>query len=201
MCFFTLMRFAKDILEVSMIQHKGTNSIETIRLLLRRFEEQDARDMYSNWASDPEVCKYLSWGPHKDISVTRKRIIDWVRNYQYEDNYNWAIHLKGWNQVIGSISVEISNQSQLSCEVGYCIGKEYWNRGIMTEALLAVMHYLFYEVGYQHIRAKHDVLNIGSGRVMQKAGMQFEKMQYHTGIRRDGTYYDAAVYGKDIRDE
>jgi len=184
-----------------MIHHKGTNAIETVRLILRRFEERDAKDMYLNWASDPEVCKYLPWGPHKDIEASKKRVEGWIRNYDNDNTYNWAIFLKGRNKVIGSISVEISNETQQSCEVGYCIGREYWSRGIMTEALLAVMHYLFYEVGYQRIWAKHDVLNIASGKVMQKAGMQFEKIQYHYGVRRDGSYYDCAVYGKRITDE
>jgi ribosomal-protein-alanine N-acetyltransferase len=90
------------------MHHKGTNSIETIRLMLRRFAEQDTRDMFINWAGDPEVCKYLSWGPHKDISVTRKRINDWIRNYNNENTYIWAIYLKNRNMAIGSISVEIS---------------------------------------------------------------------------------------------
>jgi ribosomal-protein-alanine N-acetyltransferase len=71
----------------------------------------------------------------------------------------------------------------------------------MTEALLAVMHYLFYDVGYQKIQAKHDILNAASGKVMQKAGMRFEKMQYHMGVRRDGSIYDCAVYTKNIEDE
>jgi ribosomal-protein-alanine N-acetyltransferase len=157
--------------------------------------------MYQNWAGDPEVCRYLSWGPHRDISVTRKRIEDWVRNYQYENTYIWAIYLKTMKKLIGSISVEISNDSQETCEIGYCLSKEYWNRGIMTEALTAVMHYLFYEVGYKKIQAKHDILNTASGRVMQKAGMKFDKMQYHSGVRRDGSLYDCAVYVKKITDE
>jgi ribosomal-protein-alanine N-acetyltransferase len=60
---------------------------------------------------------------------------------------------------------------------------------------------LFYEIGYQYIQAKHDVDNIASGRVMQKAGMRFIKIQYHAGVRRDGTLYDCAVYGKRITDD
>lgn len=183
-----------------MIQHKGTNSIETVRLLLRRFEERDATDMFMNWASDLEVCKYLAWGPHRDITVTRRRIREWVSRYHNDNTYIWAIYLKSRQEVIGSISVEITNESEQSCEVGYCLEKDSWGRGIMTEALRAVLHYLFYEVGYQRILAKHDILNIASGIVMQKAGMQFEKMGYQVGVRRDGSYYDVAIYAKDRND-
>lgn len=183
------------------IKHKGTITIETIRLILRRFRIEDAADMFHNWSGDPKVCKYLSWGPHKDVETTLRRITSWVNNYQFNNFYVWAIELKGKNMPIGSISVEISNDKAKSCEVGYCLGADYWNRGIMTEALRAVMHFLFYEVGYRRIQAKHDVLNIGSGRVMEKAGMQFQKLEYKVGIRKDGTFYDCAVYVKDMEDD
>lgn len=184
-----------------LIHHLGTNSIETMRLLLRRFTIHDAEDMFYNWAGDPEVCKYLSWGPHSSVDISRKRIMNWLNNYVYPNSYVWAIELKGKGMVIGSISVEISNDSTKTCEVGYCIGREHWNRGIMTEALRAVMHYLYYEVGYVRIKAKHDVLNTASGKVMQNAGMQFDKIEPRVGIRKDGSYYDVAVYVKHITDD
>lgn len=183
-----------------LIHHQGTKTIETLRLYLRRFQLEDAQDMYQNWAKDPEVCRFLLWGPYKDAQVCRRRIMQWISNYEMDHSYVWAIKLKSADMVIGSISVEISNDLAFSCEVGYCIGKAYWNRGIMTEALLAVMHYLFYEVGYQNITAKHDVLNTASGRVMQKAGMHYVKQEYRVGVRRDGSYYDCAVYSKSITD-
>lgn len=184
-----------------MINHKGTNSIETTRLLLRRFEAGDASSMFDNWASDPLVCKFLSWGPHRDISVTRKRINDWLMNYEYDDTYNWAICIKSKNEALGSISVELFDDHEKYCEIGYCISREYWNYGLMTEALRAVMHYLFFDIGYEKIQAKHDVLNIASGRVMQKAGMKFEGILYHVSKRRDGSFCDVAVYSKKITEE
>jgi ribosomal-protein-alanine N-acetyltransferase len=186
---------------VSGLRHKGTQTIETIRLILRRFRLEDAEDMFRNWAGDPEVCRYLSWGPYKDSDAAVKRITNWVNNYIFDYTYVWAIELKGKNMAIGSISVELTNDAARSCEVGYCIGRPYWNRGIMTEALRAVMHFLFFEVGYQNIMAKHDVLNTASGMVMQKAGMKFLKIEYQVGVRRDGSYYDCAVYSKNIADD
>lgn len=184
-----------------LIRHLGTQSIETLRIKLRRFRIDDAKDMFYNWASDPEVCKYLSWGPHQDVEVSRRRINYWLNSYELMNSYVWAIVLKENNKVIGTISVEVTNDLDGSCEVGYCIGRAYWGRGIMTEALRTVMHFLFYEVGYQCIIAKHDTLNVASGRVMQKAGMHFVKYEHRVGIRRDGTYYDCAVYEKKITDE
>ena len=184
-----------------MINHMGTISIETLRLSLRRFNEYDAEDMYLNWASDPEVVKFLPWGPHQEISVTQRRIREWMARYEHINYYNWAICSKNTNTVIGSISVEIEDDSKQSCEIGYCLGRNYWSRGIMSEALRVVMHYLFYEVGYTRIMARHDVLNIASGRVMQKCGMKFDKIIYHASRRRDGSYCDCAVYSKDSRED
>lgn len=178
------------------LNHMGTESIETLRLQLRKFELSDASDMFNHWAGDAEVCKYLSWGPHPSEDISSKRIANWVNHYSYNNSYVWAIVWKNKGTVIGSISVEFSDDYTQSCEVGYCLGKAYWNRGIMTEALHAVMHYLFYEIGYREIKAKHDVLNLASGKVMQKAGMNFIKYEYRTGIRKDGSIYDCAVYAK-----
>lgn len=183
------------------LDHKGTQTIETARLILRRFRLEDAEDMFNNWAGDPVVCRYLSWGPHREVEDSRKRILNWVNNYGNNNFYVWAITIKSKNICIGSISLEISNDIGSSCEVGYCVGTDYWNRGIMTEALRAVMHYLFYEVGYQHIQAKHDVLNKASGKVMEKAGMHYLKTEYHVGNRRDGSRYDCDVYIKDLAED
>lgn len=179
-----------------MIKHIGTNSIETMRLILRRFKLEDTFDMYKNWASDKETLRYLPWGPHSDINVTHRRILSWVENYKQANVYNWAIYLKSDKEVIGSISVEMSNDKDMSCEIGYCIGKSFWGREIVPEALRAVMHYLSSEVGYKMIIAKHDTLNTASGRVMQKAGMQYEKTIHDVGRRRDGSLYDVAMYVK-----
>lgn len=184
-----------------MLIHRGTQSIETVRLLLRRFRIEDAEDMFHNWANDPEVCRFLLWGPHMNIEASRRRIKQWIDQYEFGTSYVWAITLKDKDVTIGSISVEISSDIDMSCEVGYCIGKAYWGRGIMTEALRAVLHYLFYEVGYRRIFAKHDTLNVASGKVMQKAGMHFIKYEYHVGLRRDGSFYDCAVFERNITDE
>ena len=182
------------------MKHIGTNSIETVRLILRRFRPEDTLDMYKNWASDLETLRYLPWDPHSDISVTHRRILSLVESYKQPDVYNWAIYLKSDRQVIGSISVEMSNDKEGSCEVGYCIGKSFWGRELVLEALRAVMHYLFTEVGYRTIFAKYDTKNIASGRVMQKAGMKYEKTISNVGRRRDGSLYNVDMYVKHYND-
>ena len=65
-----------------MLQHKGTQRLETTRLILRKFTMDDARAMYENWASDPEVTKYLMWPTHTSTDVTKMVLEDWVNSYE-----------------------------------------------------------------------------------------------------------------------
>lgn len=156
-----------------MPNHKGTQTIETSRLVLRKAVLKDAEPMYRNWASDPEVTKYLTWPPHESIEVTQKVLANWMAEYKKDDYYQWMIVLKETGEPIGSLMASTAGRAQ-SAHIGYCIGKAWWHRGIMTEALQAVIEYLFYEVGYHRIEAMHDPNNPNSGRVMRKCGMKYE---------------------------
>lgn len=159
----------------------GTQRIETDRLILRRFRVSDAEDMYNNWAKDPIVSKFLSWQPHKKINETKKLLRKWNRAYRNRKVYNWAIELKEIGQVIGSISVvkdKVSwyngKRAIVEKEIGYSIGHNWWGKGIVTEALKAVIYFLFTITDTTRITAKHNTQNPASGKVMQKAGMHYE---------------------------
>ena len=156
-----------------MLKHKGTRTIETDRLILRRAVMEDAMPMFRNWASDPEVTKYLTWPPHEGVEVTRSLLAGWIKEYERDDYYHWMIVLKELGEPIGSLLVTTVGRAQ-SAHVGYCIGKIWWRKGIMPEALRAVMAYLFDEVGYHRIESMHDPNNPNSGRVMRKCGMKYE---------------------------
>ena len=157
-----------------MLTHKGTQTIETSRLILRRAIREDAEPMFRNWASDPEVTKFLTWPAHSDIAVSEMVIGSWLQEYEKDSYYQWMIELKEIGQPIGSISVVRQNDRVEEAEIGYCIGSQWWHRGIMTEALSAVIAYLFDEVGMNRIAARHDPNNPHSGGVMRKCGMKYE---------------------------
>lgn len=156
-----------------MLKHKATQTIETDRLILRRARGEDAEPMFRNWASDPEVTKYLTWPPHESIEVTQKVLASWLAEYEREDYYHWMIVLKETGEPIGSLLVNTVGRAQ-SAHIGYCIGRPWWHQGITSEALQAVIDFLFGEVGYHRIESMHDPNNPRSGRVMRKCGMKYE---------------------------
>lgn len=156
------------------MQHLGTRDLETERLILRRFTLEDAQAMYDNWTSDGEVTKYLMWPAHESVEVSRAVLADWVAGYDKPDYYQWAIVPKDFGQPIGSIAVVHQDDRVGKAHIGYCIGKNWWHRGYMSEALEAVMEYLFESVGMRRLESRHDPRNPHSGAVMRKCGMKYE---------------------------
>ena len=157
-----------------MLTHKGTQTIETSRLILRRAVREDAEPMFRNWASESDVTKFLTWPAHSNIAVSEIVIGSWLQEYEKESYYQWMIVLKELGEPIGSISAVRQNDRTEEAEIGYCIGIRWWHRGIMTEALAAVIRYFFTQVGMNRISARHDPNNPHSGSVMRKCGMKYE---------------------------
>ena len=110
-----------------MLNHKGTITIETSRLILRRARAQDAEAMFRNWANDSEVTKYLTWPPHESVELTRTLLERWSAEYEKEDYYHWMIVLKEIGEPIGSLLVSTVGRAQ-SAHIGYCIGKRWWQK-------------------------------------------------------------------------
>ena len=171
-----------------MVTHRGTQTIETERLILRRFRMDDAQAMYDRWASDPEVTRFLTWPPHADVGVTKQLLTIWTNGYEKADTYQWAITLKGQDDLpVGSIAVVFHDDRVRKAEVGYCIGRAWWHQGITSEALEAVIAFLVDEVGMERVEARHDVNNPNSGAVMEKCGMKKE------GVQRRGDWNNQGI--------
>lgn len=188
------------------MRHAGTQEIETPRLLLRRLMPSDAPMMYSNWANDPEVTRWLRWTPHKDVAETQELLSAWALLYPNEDYYQWAIVEKATGEVFGTISVFRSDAAEPNprdewpgfddCngiwEVGYCIGKAWWNKGYTTEALKAVLDYWFTNTDSDWLACSHAFQNPASGKVMTKAGFVYDHdAEYH---KFDGTPVSCKCY-------
>ncbi len=160
--------------------------------MLRRLTPDDAQAMYDNWATDEKVTEYLSWYVHESIEETRELLAKWGAEYEKPDYYHWAIEYEG--SIIGTVGLHNVSDQNEHCELGYCIGSKWWNQGIMTEAVGAVIRFMFAEVNANKICALHDIQNIGSGSVMRKNGMQQEGLFREHSVRKDGTRGDMAYY-------
>ena len=176
------------------MKHCGTQRIETERLVLRRFMPGDAAAMYKNWASDPEVTKYLMWPAHESVAVSEAVLQNWVKAYAEENYYQWAIVPKeNGDAPIGSISVVEQDERTSMAHIGYALGRNWWHQGIMSEALKAVIDFLFDTVEANRIEARHDPRNPHSGGVMKKCGMQYEGTHRSADWNNQGIC-DAAYY-------
>ena len=158
------------------MEHKGTVTLETPRLILRRLTLADAEPMYRNWASDPGVTKFLTWPTHSSVEVTKQILV-----------------VKDENALIGTITAVKTDDEIKAAEIGYCVGRNWWHKGYTSEALGAVIDFLFDEVGLNRIAARHDVNNPNSGGVMKKCGMQFEGIM-REGAKNNGGLCDIANY-------
>lgn len=175
------------------MKHLGTKTIETDRMILRKFNMTDVEDMYNNWANDDDVTRFITWPSHKNIEETKKVVSNFIEEYTNADCYQWCIEYKETNEAVGSIAVVHMNEGIEAVEVGYCIGKAFWNKNITTEAMHAVMEFLFEEVGVNRIEAKHDTKNPASGKVMSKCGLKPEGIMRQGGKNNTGIC-DTAVY-------
>jgi len=164
--------------------------LETERLLLRPFRLEDVDDVFE-YASDPEWASFLpSTVPQP---YTRKDAEEFVARgvlTDRETSPNWAIVLDG--KVIGSIQLRIEPSDERGW-LGYAIGKIHWGKGIMPEAVRAVVEWGFLERFLAKIYSWADASNTRSWRVMEKVGMTREGLfRSHTkgrDIRRDDVYY------------
>lgn len=177
------------------MKHLGTLEIETDRLKLRKFKDGDAQAMFNNWAKDKEVTKFLTWPTHKSVEVTESLLSDWINSYSDNKFYQWAIVLKeNGDEPIGSISVVGMREEIDMVQIGYCIGRKWWQQGITSEAFKGIIKFLIEEVGVKRIETHHDLNNPNSGKVMLKCGLQYEGTLRKADINNQGIC-DIAIYG------
>lgn len=181
------------------MKHKGTITIETDRLILRKFTMDDVKPAFRNWTSDNQVTEFLRWQTHKDIDTTRTVIEKWVTDSEKNDYYHWAIELKEIGEPIGTISALVKNEQLDLIHIGYCIGSKWWHKGYTAEAFSAIIPFLFNNVEANRIEAQHDPNNPNSGLVMKKCGLQYEGTLRQADISNRGVV-DACVYSL-LKDE
>ena len=146
----------------------NTPRLETERLILRKFTEDDLEALYYIH-SDEEVNRFLPWFPLRNMEDARAFYEErFMSRYREERAYNYAVCLKENDYPVGYVNVSMDD----SYDFGYGLRREFWHRGIITEAGKAVIEQLMRD-GIPYITATHDVNNPRSGRVMKRLGMKY----------------------------
>lgn len=169
------------------------NTMETERLLLRRFKSDDASKVAVICNTD-EVYKGTLALPHP---YTEESAICWISHHDenFEKNlyYDYAITDKYTGELYGCIGIGVDLNSNMG-EIGYWVDPNHWNKGIATEAAKAIIKYGFEVKKFHKINARFFTYNPASGRVMEKAGMQKEGLQKKHVWKLD-RYEDIILYG------
>ena len=165
-------------------------TLESERLILRNFTEQDADDLFQ-YASDPEVGPRAGWKPH----ASRAESLEIIRMFLVDDNV-WAIERKSDRRVIGSLGLHKDKWRNLpdTRMFGYVLAQDCWGSGYMSEAVTRAMRYGFDELQLTLMSVSHYTFNDRSRRVIEKCGFVYEGTLRQAFLRYDGAVFDEAIY-------
>lgn len=167
--------------------------IESNRLLLREIKKEDFNEIYSI-KSDPEVVKYLTWGPfnkEQTQNSIRKQI-----SFQYEENrkvFVLAVVLKDSQEVIGNALLMIEDDDFETAEIGYFLHSNFWKRGLGKEIVESLIHTAFQVLNLHRIYAQCDVENVGSVNILKKMGFRLEG-HFHKNLKVKGKWRDNLLF-------
>ncbi|MBR6623827.1 MAG: GNAT family N-acetyltransferase [Ruminococcus sp.] len=147
--------------------------LETERLILRRFDESDAENVYL-YAKDPDVGPIAGWPPHKSVDESREVI----RNV-FSGSEAYAVCLKSDNKAIGAIELKLNGHTDMTekddeCELGYWLGKPFWGQGIIPEAVREILRHAFKDIGMNKVWCGYYDGNVKSKRVQEKCGFRYQ---------------------------
>jgi [ribosomal protein S5]-alanine N-acetyltransferase len=172
--------------------------LETGRLRLRKLALADAADVFA-YAADPEVARFVTWGAHDSIQDSIAFLNMVKQKYGNGQIAEWGIAEKSTGRIIGTCGFTWVRPEHGKGEIGYALAQTHWRKGLMTEAVDAVIQYGFDTLNLNRIEARCKVDNKGSERVMQKCGMKCEGTFRQTMVVK-GEYIDLKMYAI-LRDE
>ena len=172
--------------------------LETPRLILRPFVPEDARDLY-DYARDPRVGPPAGWPPHKN----EEESLEIIRTVFAAPNV-FAMELKETRRVVGSVGLTGRHPAgeHPDCpddEAGYSLRADLWGKGLMPEAMNAVLEYAFTELAMQRIWCGHAAGNWRSARVIQKCGFHYCFSRTERHGEQDKLIYYYVLTGEDWR--
>ena len=168
-----------------------TPVLETERLVLRPPRMEDAAVVLESYAHDEEATRYLTFTPNQTLAETQEFMRARLRKMEQGEALSWAITRRGEDRLIGMIELRPHG---FKADFGYVLARPFWGQGLMTEALRAVLDFAFSLPGIYRVWAICDVDNVGSARVMEKAGLSFEGI-----LRRYAMHPNADLEPRDVR--
>ena len=190
--------FIEDVLlcnsqieSIEVIVPHGSAELWTEHLMLRRYRPEDAEQLHQQLGTDPEMDKYSGWNPYETPEMTQDTVRRFIDSYNNEHSYSWVMDKNGDDVVVGTIGAYDYNNGQI--EVGFSVGRGWQGRGLATEALRTILTYLTKNEGISIVTAWCAAENIGSRKVLEKAGMQLVDTE-KDGLIVGGKKYDKMTY-------
>lgn len=145
-------------------------SFVTSRLLLRKPRPEDASAIFTAYAQDPEVTRYLAFRPHQDLNETHQAVARFLDGWRTGKSYCWLIFRRDEGELIGAIAA----REDQGINLGYLIARPYWRRGFMSEAIAAIVDWAFAQPSVFRVWAVCDLENEASARVLERSGFHQE---------------------------
>ncbi|WP_143306348.1 GNAT family N-acetyltransferase [Chitinophaga vietnamensis] len=166
--------------------------ISTDLLTLRPVEDSDAAALFRHF-SDQAVTRFMDIDAFTHISEATQIIAFFRESLEKQDGMRWAITFRGERELIGTCGFHNWKKNHFKAEIGYDLQPSLWGKGIMTEAITALLSYGFNEMQLNRVEAFVDPLNVASARLLGKLGFSLE------GLLRDaffekGKFVDAEIY-------
>lgn len=181
--------YESQIASIEEIEAHGCVELRTERLILRRYRPEDADDLYRCLGKDPAMYQYSGWNPYATPEMARETVRRFIDSYDEERSYSWVMDVD--DVIVGTIGAY--DYKDGSIEVGFSVVPGWQGRGFATEALKRVLRYLTDNESIPCVTAWCASENIGSKRVLEKAGMKL----VHTekgGLAVSDKVYDKLIY-------
>ena len=178
--------YNSHIVSIEEIEVHGTVELWTERLILRRYCPEDADALYWRLGTDPAMYQYSGWNPYATPEMAKDTVRRFIDSYDDEHTYSWVMDTD--DVIVGTIGAYDYEEDHI--EVGFSIVPGWQGRGLATEALKKVLEYLTENEGIPCVTAWCAAENVGSKRVLEKAGMKM------VGTDKDGLVVGDKVYDK-----